>query len=198
MAFKVKNFRHDQNDLLSKLYDKYYILQIITVKKFYLNVWRYRGCFLSDRGGLELGSPWQLLTYSWCNVKIQIVSCCWNTVVPPLAGWNVPSRAPTSASSSILCALQARRNTPLRPWPIPPPLGGAREAIPWTENVTAAGHLSEITRAKGGTLIINTIRGTAVITKIRGGTETEKGVTGTKTTESGDMGGTCAAKPKTE
>ncbi|TKS87746.1 hypothetical protein D9C73_021870 [Collichthys lucidus] len=46
--------------------------------------------------------------------------------------------------------------------------------------------------------IINTIRGTAAITKIRSRIETERGLTGTKTTETGDMGGMVRTETKTD
>lgn len=145
-----------------------------------------------DRGNMT--SLARLLVY----VMSKNWFCYSNTVVALLAGWNAHSRARTSAFSSTLCARQAHRTPLLRLRTDQPPLGGAREAVQWTESATAAGHLSEITQAKETALIIN-IRGTAVITEIRGGIETEKeSVTGTKTTESGNMGGTRAVEPKTE
>lgn len=79
-----------------------------------------------------------------------------------------------------------------------PPQGGARGATPRTEAASAAEHLTGTTEAMKAAETINIITGTAAITKIRGRIETERGVTGTKTTETGDMEGMARAETKTD
>lgn len=116
----------------------------------------------------------------------------------PLSGWNVPFGAPTSASSSTPCVLPACRGEPMRPETDTPPQGGAWKATPRRESATVAEHLQGITEVKESTQTTDTIRGTAAITKIRSGMKTDRGDTGTNTTEIGDMGGRPATETKTD
>lgn len=67
---------------------------------------------------------------------------------------------------------------------------------PRTEAATAAEHLPEITEVEEATQTINTKTWTAAITKIRSRRETKRGVTDTKTTETGDMEGMARTEAK--
>ena len=126
------------------------------------------------------------------------MSHCYEVCVfTPLSGWSVPCGAPTNASSSTPCAPPACSGTPVSPEADTPPQEGAGGATPGTEAATAAEHLPEITEATEAARTINTITGTAAITKIRSRIETERGATGTKTTESGDTREMASTETKT-
>ncbi len=115
-----------------------------------------------------------------------------------LSGSSVPCGAPISASSSTHCAPPACSGAPASPEMDSPPQGGASEETPPTEVASAADHLPETTEAMEAAESINIILGTAALTKIRSRIETERGDTGTKTTERGDMGGMARAETKTD